>query len=400
MRSPRYLSAAGIAASLLVLSATVVVAQDGTTHTVAQDGSGDHDTISAAIEAAAPGDSVLIAPGEYVENLYIDKPVTLSGDGPREDIVLFHDDSKRQILDMDPVGMTVITIYVDNADVTIEHLSIMDEDDGYVSIVLMGGESTIRDIFANDFVGVRGDASAVIEDSYIERLGTWGPNHTIATGLTVRDLLWASEGSSGRFEGNTVHDFPIVIDSGANFEVIGNTIRPLDDEPGIVLVDPATTATVSGNSVEGGWTGVLVEFAGETLIEGNTFSGGELGVVAVESPSTIRGNTISNISETGIGLIGDGMIVEGNIVTGGRIGVHVENPDDFPTDVPAIEEPPRIVDNTITEATHFGLVIEDSAPDVSGNTICAGRQAIRVTGNSDPQLGTNEICEPEGEAGG
>jgi hypothetical protein len=395
LRNPRYLSALGIAASLFLLSASAVVAQDGATLTVAQDGSGDHDTISAAIEAATDGDTILIAPGEYVENLYIDKPVTLRGVGAREDVRIEPDHDERQIRDMEPVGQVVVTVYVDGVDTTIEGLSI-GGDVELVSIVLMGGSQVVRDIVTDGFIGIRGDATALVEDADIARIGTWGPNESVIRNNTVRDLIWLSEGSTGLAEGNLVLDQPIVVDTGADYDIVANTVRTSDGEPGIVVVDPGSRARISGNDVEGDWAGILVEFAGESLVEGNTIGGGELGVLVVETPTIIDGNTISEFSETGILIVGDGMIVEGNTVTGGRIGIHLENPDDFPPDVPAIEEPPRVIGNTIAEASHFGLVIDEASPVVSGNTICAGREPIKITGDSNPEFGTNEICDRDG----
>lgn len=43
-------------------------------------------TVSEAIEAAKPGDRILVRPGLYQESLVIDKPLEIIGDGPTEDI--------------------------------------------------------------------------------------------------------------------------------------------------------------------------------------------------------------------------------------------------------------------------------------------------------------------------
>ena len=380
-------------AATLFLPATAA-AETTATHEVAADGSGDYETIAAAIEAAADGDTILIAPGTYVENLHLDKPLTLIGDGAREDIVILQDETEPQYVAMEPDGTSVVTVYVDDADVTIERISIMDEHDLYTSILLDGGTSMIRDIYANDFVGVRGDANVTIEDSYVERLGTWGSdNYTHATGNEIRDHFFASEGSRGRFEGNTVIDRPVVIESGAEFEIVDNTMTPLPNEPGVVVVDHASRATITGNEVEGGFAGVILEFAGESIVEGNAIHGAELGVLSVETPSTIAGNSITDSIEVGIVAAGNGMTVSGNDIRGGRLGIHAHAIDGRPPGAPVLDAPPRLIDNTIADVSHFGFVIEDSDASVERNTVCAGRDAFQFVGDSSPAIGMNDICE-------
>lgn len=49
-------------------------------------GNGDFTTISSAIAAAEPGSRIFIRPGDYPENLMLDKALELIGDGAREDI--------------------------------------------------------------------------------------------------------------------------------------------------------------------------------------------------------------------------------------------------------------------------------------------------------------------------
>jgi len=51
----------------------------------------DHTSVYDALEAAVSGDSVLVSPGEHVETelLTIDAGVTLLGDGPRDDILIW-----------------------------------------------------------------------------------------------------------------------------------------------------------------------------------------------------------------------------------------------------------------------------------------------------------------------
>ena len=59
------------------------------TRVVDQMGRGDHTTITEAIEAANPGDRILVRPGLYQEGLVIDKPgLEIIGDGNLDDVVV------------------------------------------------------------------------------------------------------------------------------------------------------------------------------------------------------------------------------------------------------------------------------------------------------------------------
>ena len=49
---------------------------------------GDFSAITAAIEAAKPGDRVLVRPGLYREGFVVDKPLEIIGDGNRDDVVI------------------------------------------------------------------------------------------------------------------------------------------------------------------------------------------------------------------------------------------------------------------------------------------------------------------------
>jgi F-box protein 11 len=54
---------------------------------------GDFTTIGAAIEAAQPGDRILVRPGLYEEALVVDKPLEVLGDGTVQDIVVLARDT-------------------------------------------------------------------------------------------------------------------------------------------------------------------------------------------------------------------------------------------------------------------------------------------------------------------
>jgi hypothetical protein len=63
-------------------------ADDAMTHIVAQDGSGEYPTISAALAAAADGYTILVRPGTYDEAIVLDKAVTIAGNAKRGPVVV------------------------------------------------------------------------------------------------------------------------------------------------------------------------------------------------------------------------------------------------------------------------------------------------------------------------
>ena len=63
------------------------------THVVDLYQRGDFESVRAAIEAARPGDRILVRPGLYEESLLVDKPLEIIGDGPVEDIEIRGRDS-------------------------------------------------------------------------------------------------------------------------------------------------------------------------------------------------------------------------------------------------------------------------------------------------------------------
>jgi hypothetical protein len=396
MRITRDLSAAGIAVGLLALSTVGAAAQEGTTHSVAQDGGGDFDTIGAAIEAAADGDTIRIAPGTYVEHLVIEKDLTLSGEGDRSDVVVEppQDFEQRQLEFEDEVGRFVI--WVEDADVSLEHLTIGPLV-GY-AMAIIGGSAAIEDIATDDTIAVRGEASVSVKDSDVTFLQFGGPIEAVVTGNTLRDGALAFEGAQAVFEDNEVLDTPLVADGAGRIEVTGNTFRPNEDEPGVVIVDPESVGIIVDNEFEGGWVGILLEYSEDSLAEGNTIDGAEIGIVAVEGSSLVRGNSVADATETGIVVVGEGSTIEGNTVAGGRVGLHAQAlPGEMHPRAIDHETGPFITDNTITGASHFGVIIEDAPAELSGNTICAGRESLKLEGEANLILGTNDICEPVDE---
>ena len=395
MRSVRIRSAAVVAAGLTTIAVASGPVSAAEEWRVASDGTGDFETISAAIDAASDGDTIRIAPGTYVEHLEIDKDLTISGDGDRAEVIIEPPEGQeeRHILD----GQTgLVLIWSEGADVTLESFTLGPRF-GY-GIVVMGGTAQIRDILVPDTILVLEDSAVTIEGSDLHLLEFGGPNESAVSDSTLRNSAVAWDGARVTFEGNEVIDRPIVADGGASITVTGNTFRPTEDEVGVVIYDPESRGFITDNTFSGGAVGIILEYPTESLAQGNVIDGAADGIIVVESGGAVRGNTVTDSQDNGIRTIGEGMTIEGNTIDGGRTGIFAMTlfGEAHPraTDYQA---GPFVSDNTITGASHFGVLVEDVPAELNGNVICAAREPLKLEGEANLVLGSNEICEPEAE---
>jgi nitrous oxidase accessory protein NosD len=209
---------------------------------------------------------------------------------------------------------------------------------------------------------------------------------------TLREGVVVGMGAGGLLEDNVILDLPVDILERSSLEVRGNTFRPEPGAPAIWIDWSGASATIVGNVIDGAGQGIHVDHASSVLIEGNTITAPESGVVVTETEAVIRDNVVTDASDVGILVSGNGITAEGNTVSGGRVGVIASIPNGYPPDAPRFDAPARIEDNEITGASHFGLLVNEAAPVVTGNTICAEREPVRLENDASPQLGTNEIC--------
>lgn len=384
-----------LALALLATVAAPALGQEGATLRVAADGSGDHLTIAAALEAAAPGDTILIAPGEYVENPHIDKPVTLRGDGPREAVVISPEVTELHYLDVPDDDKPVSThVFIDAVDATLENLTLADIEEVQAGLMLTGGSPVLRAVVSADITGVNGEIDTTIEDSELGRIILMGPD----AAMTVRDSVLDNAvvvgmGSAAVLEDNLILDLPVDVFDDSHLVARGNTFRPAEGGPAIWVNWTGGTAEIVGNHIDGAQTGVMVEHGAEARIEGNTIVDPGFGIHVVETGAVVRDNTITGAGEFGILVAGNGAVVEDNTVTGGRVGIGVSVPSGYPPGAPRWAESSRVTGNEVTGASHFGIHVIEASPVISGNTICAGRKPIELRHGASPQLGTNEICE-------
>ncbi|MGW4249393.1 protein kinase domain-containing protein [Nocardia sp. NPDC004722] len=300
------LAAAAAAAFTTPAVVPVTVLNPGhTTHLV--DPSGPLPTITAALTAAAAGDTILIAPGVYREALTIDKAVRLTATRPRDTVV---------IGDGDRPAITCTA-----ADPTLEALTIVQEGDAACVSVSGDGDPLLRDCV------IRGGSSGItvfdggrgtFERNELHGTDNWraratvpvivrgGANPTLrANTIRTGDYIGIriTEGATGLFDSNTIHfgdgdsetDWPAVcIESGAGPTLVGNTIHDPDQRRngrpegvmgtpfGIVYIaDEHTGGLLEHNTVRAhrDTVAVVVKYGAAPTLRHNTIRGGSIGIL-------------------------------------------------------------------------------------------------------------------------
>ena len=207
----------------------------------------EYETIAAAVAATPDGGTVLVEPGTYVEEITIDRPVSLVADGE--------------------VNLEGAIAVVDTNDVSIEGLTIVSDQVG----IYVHNSDDVR-IASNVIVGARYrgihvvSGSAEIVDNEI-RQGD-GP---YAIGIHVAN---SSARPASLISGNVVDQvgaYGIAVNL-ATAEVVDNLVRG-GDRAGLAVNEMSSVA-VRGNTVEDAPRfGILVTDFSHAVLDGNTVSG-------------------------------------------------------------------------------------------------------------------------------
>jgi parallel beta-helix repeat protein len=389
--SPTARVAAIVAATLLIGAAVAgagiagsrILGADGSI-VVDPSGGGDYRTIAEAVANAADGDTVLVRPGTYIEAVVVDKDITLTGDGPVEDIVISApDDGPTAVLSpswgsaADPFAVQLLGV-----DAELSNLTFRGERS---TVVATGGDPAIKGLVLEG-VGIpyRGGDSA-------------GGN-----GIVVND------GSTATLTGNVLNGGgPIGIFDLSEPLVEGNT---LSDGPHI-WGGFGDGAVIRGNTITGPFVrGIGLFNATSPLIEGNTISGtGQFGVDVGGGGPRVTGNTISgrgmaaiNVTET-YGSVGV-PVISGNTLTGNGAGIAWDSAEgtiegntvrEGTAGIVILSGAPLVAGNVVEGLEQRGLVVgSGTSPTLSGNTSCGNGENLRVADGATPVIDdTNEICE-------
>lgn len=297
------------------------------THVVDAYHRGDFPTISAAIEAAHPGDRIRVWPGLYQERLVVTKPLEILGDGARGDIevqstegsVLHFAANIGRVSNLTlrrlnggsgqgfAIDITQGRLELEGCDITSQSLSCVAIRNG-ADPRLRGNK--IRD-GAQAGVIVYAGGLGTLEDNEITGNGLSGVSIETGGDPTVR----RNQIRDGRSCGVNVYDDGLgTIEDN---DIVGNAFSGLE-------IDTGGRPTVRGNRITNNReNGVFIHKNGAGTIEDNDITSNAGTGVRLDHSSdvTIRGNRITGNQSYGVHVLrGSSGRVTDNVLTGNRFG--------------------------------------------------------------------------------
>jgi F-box protein 11 len=333
------------------VTARVLAKTEPPTHVVDAYQRGDFATVGAAIEAARPGDRILVRPGLYEEGLIVDKPLEILGDGPVPDIEI-RARGAHALLFKASIGRV--------ANLTLRQAG--------------------------------GDGIWYGADITQGRLDLEGCDISSQTGACVG----IHEGADPRLRRNQIHDGKAgggvyVYDDGRGTlednDISGNALAGVEIKTG---GDP----TLRRNQIhDGKQDGVLVQDDGRGTLEDNDISGNAYAGVEIKTGGdpTLRRNQVHDGKQGGVYVQDDGRgTLEDNDISGNaNAGVVIKTGGD-----------PTLRRNQIHDSKASGVYVYDDGRgtlednDISGN---ANAGVVIKTGG-DPTLRRNKINRNQYEA--
>ncbi|MGV9247113.1 right-handed parallel beta-helix repeat-containing protein [Streptomyces sp. NPDC003710] len=357
------------------------------THVVDPYHRGDFTTVSAAIEAAQPGDRILVRPGLYEEGLVIDKPLEVLGDGPVADIQIRARDADALMFQASIGRVTNLTLHQAGGDwfgvditqgrLELEGCDISSQGLACVAI-RAGADPRLRRNKIHD--GKQG--GVFVFDS---GLGTLEDNDITHIGLSGVSI---AEGGNPTLRRNQIHD-----NKQSGVFVYESGLGRLEDNDiahnGLsgVSIKEGGNPTLRRNQIhDNKQSGVYVHTSGLGTLEDNDITHNGLSGVSIAEGGnpTLRRNQIHDNKQSGVYVhtSGLGTLEDNDITRNGLAGASIKEGGN-----------PTLRRNQIHDNTQNGVYVhtkglgtlEDN--DITDNTMAG----VTIQGGSKPTLRANRI---------
>jgi parallel beta-helix repeat protein len=361
-------------------------------------GRGDFTTIQAAVNAAAnSGDTILVDPGAYLEQVTINKSLTIQGNGAGATI------QAPTTLTPDSFNLNVLVEIGNAATATMSNLNVQGPSPTInMGILVVGGATanltgiTVSHIHqgASSFGDQTGHGILVggTSSSAVGQVG-----HATITNCTVTDyqktgILIGDNGSSGTITGCTITGV------GPTTFIAQNGIQ---FSQGTAAGATVSNSTISGDEFTGTSAGPdpfndvnsagILSFIDSSSFTGNTVFGNDWGIYTTNTGSTgttITGNTVRDNRFVNLFLDIGTATVSNNTISGSNIGVAVNSSvkDAFGNPV-SVDTVATLVSNNITNNGNGGLSFPGAGIDLfveSGDP-----KTARVTANFNRIVGNS-----------
>jgi len=350
---------------------------------VAQDGSGDYQTITEAVEAAEDGHTILLQPGTYTEAITISDDLLLTSDA---------EDPSQVVIQAPPDGPTFFaggwqmpySLLLVDTDSTVSGLTIRGPES---SVIVHGGAPMLEglvldrvgcshgselDCDGGESVLIQAGSRATLTGNALlggGSIGVFDASEPLIEGNTLSSgpSIWGRPGDDATIRGNTIsgaHFISLVFGGPSTMTIEGNTITDTTWEGitiGMGVGDTEMNAIVRDNVVSGARVGISVASEGSLpTIEGNELSGNATGIAIARSDAILRGNHVYG-NGSGISVDRGSPSLEANTIEDNKVGVAILTPGAHPT----------LTNNTLCgNETNFRLMRNVEMPTTDGNDIC------------------------------
>lgn len=345
--------------SFIAPSTNLVTTVGGTTLYVGGLGSLNYTTIQEAINESNSGDTIYIYEGTYIENIVINKSISLMGEN--KDTTIIDGNSTGDVLHVTAESVTITGFTITNSG--------SDWGDAGIELHITQNCYIVNNIVTDNYYGIFFHYSS--ENNEISK-------NEISSNYADGVYFTHSDGNVISNNDLFDNDYGIQI-SRSNANVIDHNTLSNNDGDGINL-ESSNDNRVANNTVLSNDDGLSMNSSSDNIIEKNTIFGNEEGIqISYSSANVIDGNSVLD-NDYGIHLeSSDDNTVINNDALYNEYGIRIENSDNIIiTNNNALDNDEcgikvshsngnRVADNIISSNNDDGIILESSNENIITN---------------------------------